>query len=105
MSNDLNEYQLQLAHIRNAQLTIFDDIGAEAVTSFTRDDLLFPILDFRMNSNKLTCFTSNENIDSLHQHFAVDRYNKNDTLKADRIISRINALSNLVCLSGKNRRL
>jgi len=106
MINDSNEYKYVINQIKNSYFVVFDDIGAEALTSFNRDEILMPLLDYRMNNNMLTMFTSNEDFNSLHDHFENDNksVNKIETLKADRIMERIKSLANLLNLEGLNRR-
>jgi primosomal protein DnaI len=106
MINDNNEYKYVIKQLKTSYFVVFDDIGAEALTSFNRDEILMPILDYRMNNKLLTIFTSNEDFESLHDHFENDNktVNKVETLKADRIMDRIKSLTNLLNLEGLNRR-
>ena len=86
--------------VMNVPLLLLDDIGAEYLTSWARDEVLEPILDYRMNQCLPTFFTSNYSIDELEKHFVVN----GDKLKAKRIIERIKQLSTSIELVGKNRR-
>lgn len=106
MINDNEEYKYLIEKIKESHFVVFDDIGAEALTSFNRDEILLPILDYRMNNKLLSMFTSNEDFDSLHNHFENDNKTINmvETLKADRIMERIKALSSLLKIEGINRR-
>ncbi len=86
--------------VMNVPLLLLDDIGAEYLTAWARDEVLEPILDYRMNQCLPTFFTSNYDINDLEKHFVVN----GDKLKAKRIIERIKQLSTSIELVGKNRR-
>ncbi|MBR3841421.1 MAG: ATP-binding protein [Erysipelotrichales bacterium] len=90
--------------IKNADFVVFDDIGQESVTNVTRDEILFPLLNARMQNNKATCFTSNLSFDLLYNHFVYSQYGDKEDIKALRVMERIKALSKEVELSGKSRR-
>ena len=82
---------------------MIDDIGAENVSAWGRDEILGTLLQYRMNENLPTFFTSNLNIDELESHLAVTKDN-NDKVKARRIIERIKYLTYDIEIIGKNRR-
>jgi len=89
---------------KRVEFLFIDDIGSENVSAFSRDDVLFTILDKRMESKKTTFFTSNQDLKSLEQHYSYDRNLKQEQLKAQRLMERIRILAEPVCLNGKNRR-
>ena len=93
-----------LDDLMSVDLLVLDDIGAEMVLSSTRDELLFTILDARMNEQKWTCFTSNFNLQQLEQHFIKNQYGDEEPMKAIRIMERIKALATEVEVTGKSRR-
>lgn len=82
---------------------VIDDIGAEKVTEWNRDELLFPILDGRMNNHKPTWFTSNHDMTTLDEHFSAV-YNKDEPLKGKRIMERVRTIAESEALTGKDRR-
>jgi len=98
------EIRKEIRILSNADFVVFDDIGAETVTSWARDELLFPILNKRMEENKITWFTSNEDWESLESHFSMNNKFKEEKMKAVRIMERIKTLSKVLHCSGKNRR-
>ena len=82
---------------------VLDDIGAESITQWTRDEILLPVLDERMNKGMKTYFTSNYSMEELEQQYRL--VNKpNNTIASLRILERIRTLSKPVELSGKSRR-
>ena len=52
----LNE---KLEAVKNANILMLDDIGAEAMSSWTRDEILGSIMQFRMQEQLPTFFSSN----------------------------------------------
>lgn len=90
-------------YIKKVPLLLIDDIGAENVTAWGRDEILGTLLQYRMNENLPTFFTSNLNINELENHLAVTNKNE-DKVKARRIIERIKCLTTDLELIGQNRR-
>ena len=99
-----NEYrQRVMNHLRYSDVLVLDDIGAESITQWTRDEILLPVLDERMNKQMKTYFTSNYSMEELEQQYRL--VNKpNNTIASLRILERIRTLSKPVQLSGKSRR-
>ncbi|MBD5429038.1 primosomal protein DnaI [Lactobacillus sp.] len=98
--NSLND---EIERIANAPVVIFDDIGAETLSEWSRDDVLGVILQKRMDNELPTFFSSNLNLTMLNEHFAQVK-NSNNSLKAERLMERINFVSKEVRVLGKNRR-
>lgn len=93
----------KLETIKNAQVLMLDDIGAESMSAWVRDDILGTILQFRMLDNLPTFFTSNKDFEGLEDHLTYSR-GEEEKLKAARIMERIKYLAIPVPLGGKNRR-
>ncbi len=89
--------------IKNVSLLSIDDIGAENMTDWTRDEILGTILQYRMDNKLPTFFTSNLNLKELESHIQITGSSSNK-VKARRIMERINYLSDEVTLIGVNRR-
>lgn len=90
-------------YIKNIELLLIDDIGAENVTAWGRDEILGTILQYRMNENKATFFTSNLSLKELESHLSLTA-KEEDKIKARRIIERIKCLTEQIEVIGKNRR-
>ena len=82
-------------------LLLIDDIGAEKVTDWGRDEILGTILQSRMNEHKTTFFTSNFTIKELEEHLSDKGIDK---VKANRIIERIKQLTLDMEMLGANMR-
>lgn len=93
-----------MAKLKKAYLVVFDDIGAESYTSWFRDELLFPILNARMEAKQLTLFTSNHSPEALKNHFRFNQKADDEAVKALRMMERIQALSTACLIQGQNRR-
>jgi len=89
--------------IKQVPLLSIDDIGAENMTDWVRDEILGTILQYRMDNKLPTFFTSNLNLKELESHLQITNSSSNK-VKARRIMERINYLSDEVTLIGVNRR-
>ncbi len=99
-----DEMAKELSAIKKAEFVVFDDIGAESVTPWVRDELFFPVLNARMENKKKTWFTSNEDFSSLENHFEYTKQNQEEKMKAIRIMERIKTLAQPFGIIGENRR-
>lgn len=100
---DNDEYRQKFNMIKKADLLLLDDIGAETVTEWGRDEVLGPILQYRMDENLKTFFTSNLTIGELTEHLSTT--NKEvDLVKARRIIERIKQLTDDITMISVNLR-
>ncbi len=98
-----SDYKERFDAVRRVPLLLLDDIGAEYLTAWARDEVLEPILQYRMDEGLPTFFTSNFSIEELEKHLSVSNTGI-DKLKAKRIIERIKQLSESVELVSKNLR-
>lgn len=103
--NDMDAMNKEIGKIKRADFVVLDDIGAESVTPWVRDELLFPILNKRMEEKRMTWFTSNEDFKSLENHFRNTKQNDQEEMKAVRILERVRTLSKEFLIPGKNRRI
>ena len=93
----------QFDYVKNADLLLLDDIGAENITSWSRDEILFTILQYRMDEKLPTFFTSNLTLEELEIHLSMQS-GKVDKLKANRIIERIRYMCDDIKLISSNYR-
>ena len=98
-----NEFDRRFEEIKETPILLIDDIGAEKVTEWSRDEILGNILQYRMDSNLPTFFTSNLSIEELESNLAITK-NKTDLVKARRIIERIKFLTKEIKMVSINRR-
>ena len=98
-----DDFKEKFEYVKKVPLLLIDDIGAEGLTAWNRDEVLCPLLQYRMDNNLTTFFTSNLNITELEHHLANSK-NDVDLVKAGRIISRIKQLTVDMELISKNLR-
>ncbi|MGG0644661.1 primosomal protein DnaI [Sporosarcina gallistercoris] len=99
--NSLNE---KIEFVKKAAVLMIDDIGAESMTAWARDEVLGTILQYRMADQLPTFFTSNFTLSELEHHLTFSQRGEKEPIKAARIMERIKIMSDPVLLSGKNRR-
>lgn len=88
--------------IRKADFLVLDNIGVERPTPWFKENILLPLLDYRMKSNKTTVFVSTNTIKKYHDKLNGRSQNKDleeDTNNS--IINKINLMvSSEVKVSG-----
>lgn len=97
------EYIDIIDEIRKQEILFIDDIGAENITEFVRDEIIAPIINYRASENLLTFFTSNLSISNLNDLLSNTR-NTIDETKSMRILDRIRYLAKPIYLDAKNER-
>ena len=98
-----NSLQNEVQKIANADFLVLDDIGAENLSQWSRDEVLAVILQARMDNAMPTFFSSNFAMNDLEDHFKETK-NAIEPVKAARLMERIRALAKEVIISGPNRR-
>ncbi|MBQ9011744.1 MAG: primosomal protein DnaI [Bacilli bacterium] len=98
-----SEFNNKFESIKKAPLLLIDDIGAESVSAWNRDEILCPLLQYRMDEKLPTFFTSNLNLEALEAHLAITSRG-DEIIKAGRIISRIKQISEYEEMISKNLR-
>ncbi|HLR43503.1 MAG TPA: primosomal protein DnaI [Pseudogracilibacillus sp.] len=83
---------------------MLDDIGAENMSAWFRDEVLGTILQHRMMEQLPVFFTSNYTMDQLEEILATSTKGEVEQVKAGRIMERIKEVSTEVHMSGDNRR-
>lgn len=99
-TNQINE---KIDRLKKAEVLILDDIGMETMSEWVRDDVLGIILQYRMQEELPTFFTSNLSMHALEQHLAETRQEQNQ-LRAERIMERVRYLSKEMTVNGQSLR-
>lgn len=89
---------------KKTPILMLDDIGAEYPTDWIRDDVLGVILQYRMQNELPTLFSSNFNMAELEDHLTYNQRGEASPLKAKRIMERVRFLTKDIGISGHNRR-
>ncbi|KRN29739.1 dnaI protein [Lactobacillus selangorensis] len=100
-----NNVQAKIDRVKKAPILMLDDIGAGTVSAWVRDEVLGIILQYRMQEQLPTFFSSNETMDELTNFLTISSQGDNEPLKAKRIMERVRYLSRQVVVQGPNRRL
>lgn len=104
ISADTNTGDL-IKSIKKAPILMLDDIGADSMSAWIRDDVLGVILEYRMQAELPTFFSSNFTMSTFEQeHLAVTARGDVEELKAKRIMERIRFLAQEITMTGANRR-
>lgn len=92
-----DELKKLLKTLTDVDLLVFDDFGNEYLTGYVRDNIVYPLLDGRLKSDKITCFTSCYSPSEIQSIYSLkDRYSP----KGKQIRELIAALSKPFELSG-----
>ena len=91
--------------LKKSPVLMMDDIGADQLSSWFRDDVLGVILQYRMQEELPTFFSSNIALDDLEEFYLTQNTRGElEPLKAKRIMERIRFLVDEVVINGENRR-
>lgn len=96
-------YNDVMDEIMTCDVLLIDDIGAENNSPWSRDEVLGTILQYRMDSDLATFFTSNFTINELETELS-ETNKGTDLIKARRIIERIKYLTVEDKLISKDKR-
>lgn len=98
-----DDFKDKYEEVKKVPLLLIDDIGAENLTAWNRDEILCPLLQYRMDEGLTTFFTSNLTLENLEEHLSNSKSGV-DVIKAGRIISRIKQLTTPLEMVSKNLR-
>ena len=94
----------KLDAVKKSPVLMIDDLGAESMTSWIRDDVLSVILQYRMQEQLVTFFSSNLDLKDLEKHLTVTQRGEQEPLKARRLMERIRYLAKEITMTGNDRR-
>jgi|AntRauTorcE11897_2_1112592.scaffolds.fasta_scaffold02957_2 primosomal protein DnaI len=81
-----------ISQLKTADVLLLDDMGGEAFSRWVRDEVLGPILQYRLLDERPTFFTSNLPIDELVKTM-LETNQEAEMIKGYRILERIKRLS------------
>lgn len=87
--------------VKHARRLIIDDLGQESITSWSRDDILHPIISYRLEKKLPTYISSNYSIDELDGIYTLKKL---EAKKTRSIVQKIRALTEVILLDGENLR-
>ncbi|GIP15649.1 primosomal protein DnaI [Paenibacillus montaniterrae] len=89
--------------MKETDLLVFDDIGAENLNPWVRDHVLGAILNYRME-RKPTFYTSNYRLADLESHFSFTNKDGEEHHKGRRLMNRVAPYVDELVVTGKNKR-
>lgn len=98
-----NDIDKVIDHMKKTEVLIIDDIGTEAVSSWSINDVIYEVLNARMKNNSLTFFNSNLTQKEYVEHLKSS--GKITGLDVERLNERIEYLAKEVYLGGGNWRV
>ena len=99
-----SDYEERFDAVKEANLLLLDDIGAEKLSSWARDEVLGVILQYRMEEHLPTFFTSNLSLKELEEHLKIGNSSE-DIINTRRILERIKYLTKDLEMKSVNRRV
>ena len=88
----------------DSDILYIDDVSGEKVSEWSREEIMFPILNRRLAQGKLTFFTSNLPLNKYVSTLFVSN-NESEKVAVGRIVERIKTLMDEVHLKGANYRM
>lgn len=104
MMNEKSMLDRRINDMKKVDVLFMDDIGGESVSPWIRDEILLPILNERLDHQRLTYFTSNFDYEALEKHYRMNSNGGDEPIKANRLLERIKAMTQFQEISGENRR-
>ncbi len=95
--SDKDSYEDLIDDLKSTKVLLLDDFGSENMTEWLRDEVLGPVLNYRMSMNLPIFITTNVDPSDLKGHIAIDK-NPDSNAKADRIINRLNSLAKKISM-------
>ena len=103
MMQDSEKLRETVETMKQVDLLIFDDIGAENLNPWVRDHILGSILNYRMN-RKPTFYTSNYSLNALEKHLSFTSKDGEERHKGQRLMDRIAPFVDVIQVKGANKR-
>lgn len=94
-----NRFTEIINELKTIPVLIIDDLGSENMTSFVRDEVLGPVLNYRMAENRPIFISSNLTPQQLLVHLETSGSSLDKT-KSIRIMQRIGQISEAISLGG-----
>lgn len=106
MKNSFKDQSIneKIDSIKKVPILMLDDIGAESMSSWFRDEILGTILQYRMMEELPIFFSSNLSFRELEHHLTYSQRGEIEEVKAARIMQRIKALAQPAEMNGQNYR-
>lgn len=94
--DDKAAYTLKIKELENVDLLVFDDIGNEKITEWSKEEVIFGLIDTRLRNNKATVYTSSYSIGDLKSLYT------KDSIKAKKLFEKFENNNKIFELVGIN---
>jgi primosomal protein DnaI len=94
-----NQLEKRINVLKRTNVLILDDLGGENMSLWFRDEILLPVLHYRLNANLMVHISSNVTLNELIEVMTVDK--DNDAIRAARLVKRIHDLTKIFKLSKR----
>lgn len=94
------DMESRINRLKQADVLMIDDVGGEHITAWFRDEILLPVIQYRLSARLPIFFSSNLSMEKLVNALATTK-NEYDLTKAVRIVQRIRDLTTYVELSDQ----
>jgi len=92
IKSDFTDLERKIIELKNCDVLILDDLGGENITAWFRDEILLPVLHYRLNAQKPVFISSNYALSKLGETIMHSTHD-NDGIKTMRLIRRIQDLT------------
>lgn len=99
-NDDQDEINFVLETIKNVDCLLIDDLGNERTSEWLLLSILYPIIDYRQQNQKITCISSNLTYDELKTRYL--KTPKIDHFMVEKLIETLEITTELIVLPGQN---
>jgi primosomal protein DnaI len=85
--------------LKQVDILMLDDIGGEFSSAWFRDEILMPLIQYRLSANLPTFFSSNYSLRELTETMSISNASEDNRIKAARLVRRINDMTHVIKLS------
>ena len=95
-----NNLEQRINQLKQIDVLMLDDFGGEHMTSWFRDEVLMPVIQYRLSTKLPVFISSNYTLENL-TNFLAAASDKDDKFKAVRLIQRIRNMTTYLPLHEK----
>ena len=102
LKENTSRYEELFDKLRKVDVLMLDDFGSENMTPWVRDDLLSPILNYRLFEGKIMFMSSNISPIDLKEYLKIENKDK-EKMKAERITNRLNDMMRSISMDDTEK--
>lgn len=97
-----NQLERRMNILKRSSVLILDDLGGENMSAWFRDEILLPVLHYRLNANLMVHVSSNVSLAEMAEGMTLNK--DYDKIRAMRIVKRIHDLTKVFKLTKRFKR-